>query len=156
MSEVRSRSLQIGSFYSMILQVWMVNCCHFFLGVLGKEKGGEKIPTLLIPTFSQKKIKKGAISKTFKWLFRRDWSLSSPLLKENKNCDLAMQISLELFLHGLGRSAIVQALLCPKHPAAAKHGFISAFSLLCLHTHTAKNLAEKVIKTNQQWQCSQK
>lgn len=67
-----------------------------------------------------------------------------------------MPIPLELFLRGLGRSAIVQAPLCPKHPAAATHGFISAFSLLRLHTHTAKNLAEKVIKTNQQWQCSQK
>lgn len=66
MSKVRSQSLQIGSFYSMILQAWMVNCCHFFLGVLGKEKGGEKNPYTPNSNIFTEKIKKGAISKTFK------------------------------------------------------------------------------------------
>lgn len=69
MSKVRSQSLQIQSFSSMIVQPCMfrgfVIC---LLWVLGRKKRGEKLLTILIQTFSQEKKKEPTLKQSNDYL----------------------------------------------------------------------------------------
>lgn len=46
----------------------------------------------------------------------------------------------------------MKAPLRAEYPAAARHGFMFASYLHCFHTRKARNLTEKIVQTNKQWQ----
>lgn len=98
---------------------------HFCFVVLGMGKGKKKLLTLLVETSSQgKKKKKESTPKYSKYYLN---VVNPTSIARRKQKLEPRNTCLKFFIHKMGCSALVQTLLCPKHPETIWKGFIFAF-----------------------------